>query len=75
MKTIQMTLDEDLLKQVNQTIKKLKTTRSEYIRRSLRYYLKRSKIIEMEKNHKDGYLKHPVKKGEFDIWENEQVWD
>ena len=70
-----MTLDEDLLKQVNQTIKKLGTTRSEYIRRSLRYYLKRSKIIEMEKSHEDGYLKHPVKKGEFDIWENEQAWD
>jgi metal-responsive CopG/Arc/MetJ family transcriptional regulator len=75
MKTIQMTLDEDLLEKVDRTVKKLGTTRSSYIRESLNYYLKRSQIKEKEKKHFKGYLKHPVKKGEFEIWDEEQVWD
>ena len=73
MKTIHMTLDEDLLDQVNRRVKELKTTRSEYIRESLRYYLRISRIKDMEKSHRDGYLKHPVKKGEFDSWEKEII--
>ena len=28
----------------------------------------------LEKKHRDGYKKHPVTEGEFDIWETEQVW-
>lgn len=75
MKTIQMTLDEDLLEMVDRTVRKLGTTRSNYIRESLNYYLKRSQIKEKEKKHFEGYLKHPVKKGEFEIWKEEQVWD
>ena len=26
----------------------------------------------LEKKHREGYLKHPVKNGEFDVWEDEQ---
>ena len=74
MKTIQMTLDEDLLNQVDRAIRALKTNRSAFIRKSLQYYLERLKIKELEKRHRDGYLKHPVQTGEFDIWEDEQVW-
>jgi hypothetical protein len=28
----------------------------------------------MEQQHAQGYAQHPVEKGEFDIWENEQSW-
>ena len=75
MRTIQMTLDESLLNQVDETIKELKITRSAYIRESIQSYLKQTKIKQMEKRHREGYLKQPVQKGEFDIWENEQVWE
>lgn len=74
MKTIQMTLDEDLLNRVDNAIHELKMTRSAFIRESLQYYLERLRIKKLEKKHRDGYLKHPVKTGEFDIWEDEQVW-
>lgn len=74
MKTIQMTLDEDLLNQVDGAIRELKTSRSAFIRQSLQYYLERLKVKELEKRHRDGYLKHPVQASEFDIWEDEQVW-
>ena len=30
---------------------------------------------EQEEKQRAGYLRKPVKKGEFDIWEGEQVWD
>ena len=35
---------------------------------------KKSKIKELEEKHKEGYLKSPVKPGEFSAWEDEQVW-
>jgi len=74
MKTIQMTIDENLLYQVDEAIQKLKTNRSAFIRDSLHHYLERIKIDELEKKHRDGYLKQPVRTGEFDIGEDEQVW-
>ena len=32
------------------------------------------KIKELEEKHKEGYLKSPVKPGEFSARENEQQW-
>ena len=74
MKTIQMTLDEDLLNRVDKAIRELKTNRSAFIRESLQYFLESLRIKNFEKKHRDGYLKHPVQAGEFDIWEDEQAW-
>jgi len=74
MKTIQMTLDEDLLSRVDKAIQELNTTRSALIRESVQYYLERLRIKKLEKKHRDGYLKQPVVAGEFDVWEDEQVW-
>jgi len=74
MKTIQLTLDDELLTRVNQALVQQKTTLAAFISESLTHYLNRLKIKEMEKQHRDGYHKHPVQEGEFDVWENEQVW-
>jgi metal-responsive CopG/Arc/MetJ family transcriptional regulator len=74
MKTIQMTMDEELLFSVDKVIHKRKTTRSAFFRESVRFYLEKLKINELEQKHRDGYMKHPVKPNEFDIWEDEQVW-
>lgn len=27
-----------------------------------------------EEKHLEGYLQFPVREGEFDLWEDEQVW-
>ena len=74
MRTIQMTLDEDLLKAVDKTVKKLNTTRSAFTRDALREAVHRLHIQRLEKRHKQGYRSKPVNKGEFDIWEKEQAW-
>jgi metal-responsive CopG/Arc/MetJ family transcriptional regulator len=70
MKTIQMTIDEPLLNEVDIVIQKLNKTRSAFIREALELALKRYTIAEMERKHTEGYTQHPVKEGEFDIWEN-----
>ncbi len=74
MKTIQMTIDEKLLDKVDRTSKKLKKTRSELIRVSLKKMLHELSVREMENKHRAGYQKKPVQDAEFDLWEDEQVW-
>lgn len=74
MKVVQMTLDEDLVKAVDKTARKLRTSRSAFTRAALRAALTRIGEEEREKKHRAGYQHKPVQKGEFDIWEDEQVW-
>ena len=74
MKTIQMTIDEGLLAEVDRVIRSLETNRSAFIRSALKLAIKKHKIREMEKRHARGYAKYPVEKDEFEICEDEQVW-
>ena len=74
MKTVQMTLDDDLVKAVDRVAKRLHTTRSGFTRRALRDALARASAARLEKKHRRGYETHPVSEGEFDVWESEQSW-
>ena len=74
MKTIQMTIDEPLLAEVDRVTQDLNTTRSAFIREALQLALRRHMIAKMEQRHAEGYARHPVEPGEFDLWETEQPW-
>lgn len=74
MKTIQMTLDEKLLYEVDKTVSKLNTTRSAFTRKALKEAIKKIHTRQLEIQHLKGYKKQPGKNGEFNIWENEQEW-
>lgn len=74
MKTVQMTLDESLVKAVDVMAKKLGTTRSAFTRGALRSALKEVHARDLEAKHRQGYKRKPVKKGEFSGWESEHVW-
>jgi metal-responsive CopG/Arc/MetJ family transcriptional regulator len=74
MKTIQMTIEDSLLEQIDEAVKVLDTTRSAFLRDSAKIRLRKLKFAEMERQHREGYLRHPVQPGEFDGWEDEQVW-
>lgn len=74
MKTIQMTLDENLIDEVDITVKKIGTTRSAFTRTALKHELENIKIKELEIKQIEGYKRKPVKNKEFDAWEKEQVW-
>jgi metal-responsive CopG/Arc/MetJ family transcriptional regulator len=74
MKTIQMTIDEPLLDEVDHAVQDLETTRSAFIRSALQLALRRHAVSKLEQQHSEGYAKHPIAPGEFDIWESEQEW-
>jgi len=74
MKTVQMTLDEELVEIVDKVVKKLGTTRSAFTRQALRDALERFRVRELEIKQKEGYRQKPVKPEEFGDWEAEQVW-
>ena len=74
MTTIQMTLEEELLKEMDRTVKKLRTTRSALIRDSIRQYLKTIHMEQLEAKHRAGYSKQQVAKGEFDVSESDRGW-
>jgi metal-responsive CopG/Arc/MetJ family transcriptional regulator len=74
MKTVQMTLDENLIASVDKVARRLGTTRSAFTRQALKTALREVRINELEQKHREGYRRKPVRRGEFDDWEAEQVW-
>jgi len=74
MKTIQMTLDEDLVKSVDRVVKKMHTTRSAFTRDALHDAIKKFNAARLERMHRKGYEARPVVKDEFSVWEDQQAW-
>ena len=74
MRTVQMTLDEALVEEVDRTAAALGTTRSAFARDALRAALARVRERELEQRHRAGYERHPVRPEELGDWEAEQVW-
>ena len=72
--TVQMTLDEKLVKRVDDVAHKLHTSRSAFTREALKEAIKKYQTWVLEKKHKAGYQKLPTAKGEFDIFEDGQAW-
>ena len=74
MKTIQMTLDDDLVSAVDEIVKQLGMNRSAFTRLALRAAIDRHNQVQLEQQHKQGYESRPVAPGEFSVWESEQHW-
>jgi len=74
MRTIQMTLDDDLVTAVDRVSKELHTSRSAFARKALRDALARCSLEQLERKHRSGYERYPVAADEFSLWETEQAW-
>ncbi len=74
MRTVQMTLDDQLIELIDRAAKNLKTTRSAFTRAALRDALNKLEVSHLEQKHRQGYKAHPVNKKEFSVWEKEQGW-
>ncbi|MGH9464288.1 MAG: CopG family transcriptional regulator [Thermoanaerobaculia bacterium] len=74
MRTVQMTLDEELVARVDRAARKLGTSRSGFTREALRAALATLVERQLERRHRQGYEANPVRRGEFDAWHGEQVW-
>jgi metal-responsive CopG/Arc/MetJ family transcriptional regulator len=73
-KTVQMTLDDDLVKSVDRVVRVLHTSRSAFTRDALRDALAKHELRQMEQKHRRGYAEKPVAVAEFSVWEDEQAW-
>ena len=74
MRTVQMTLDRELVEAVDGAVKRLGTTRSAFTRQALAEALERLRVQALEERHRRGYERRPVRRGEFGGWEREQAW-
>jgi predicted transcriptional regulator len=74
MRTVQMTLDEDLVQTVDRLARVFHTTRSAFTREALQQAIARNKIQKLEARHRQGYRRKPEGADEFALWEKEQAW-
>lgn len=74
MRTVQMTLDDDLVAELDQIVKETHTNRSAFTREALRSALAYYHQRKMVEKHREGYRRHPVTPNEFSVWEGEQAW-
>ncbi len=72
--TVQMTLDERLVRTVDRVAKSLHTTRSAFTREALQMAVTRVKTLSLEKKHREGYLSKPEGAAEFSAWGKAQEW-
>jgi metal-responsive CopG/Arc/MetJ family transcriptional regulator len=74
MKTIQMTIDDSLLADVDRAVDELGTNRSLFIRTALQSALQQHAIEKLEARHAAGYAEQPAREEEVAEWVGEQVW-
>ena len=73
MQTIQIVLEEGLLKAADREVKRLRTNRSKLFRAALREHLRRSSVKEDEDRERAAYLKTP-EGDEMVAWEKVAAW-
>lgn len=74
MSTIQIVLDDDLLKVTDKIARQRKVNRSALVREALRAHIKGLRIRELEEREKKGYQAKPDSLDDWDVWERELVW-
>jgi len=74
MRTVQITMEDELVKAVDQAADRLDQSRSAFTRDALRAALAKLEVQAQEQQHREGYLRQPVNPGEFSDFEDEQVW-
>ncbi len=74
MATIQVVIEDALLKAADRAVRRLKVNRSALIRAALREHLKRLGALENERRDREGYARHPIGKDEFAVWDQVTAW-
>ena len=74
MKTIQITIDPDLLDKIDNDEESMKNGRSAFLRQAVRYYLEQKRLKSISDKYRSGYKQGLAKDDDLTIWEDEQVW-
>ena len=75
METIQLSIDESLLAEVQQATAALQMTPSDFIKLAVERALRQREIIAKERRDAQGYSEHPQQPEEIEEWLDEQHWD
>jgi metal-responsive CopG/Arc/MetJ family transcriptional regulator len=70
--TIQVVLEEKLLKTADRAARRLKLNRSALIRDALREHLRRLRTLDRERADREGYERFPDQ--EFAVWDRVASW-
>lgn len=73
--TVQIDIDEKLWEEAETLAKNLHINRTEIFQDTLREVLKKLKIAEKERRAVESYRKTPQQSEEYEIWQDEQVWE
>lgn len=74
METIQLSIDESLLAEVQQATAALQMTPSDFMKVALERAVQQRKIIEMELRDAKAYADNPQRPEEIAEWQDQQVW-
>lgn len=68
-------IEESLLAEIDGLAKSLKVNSSKNFNETLREVIKKLKFAQMEKRTVEAYEKFPQQPEEYEIWQDEQVWE
>jgi metal-responsive CopG/Arc/MetJ family transcriptional regulator len=74
METIQVVLDDKLLKAADRAARKLKTNRSALFRDALRAHLKQLDLLEKERREREAYVRYPDSLDDPSAWDKVADW-
>ncbi len=74
METIQIMLDEKLLKATDRAARRTKRNRSALVRDALREHLRKLEVLSLEERDRESYARHPQVAAEARDWEAEAAW-
>jgi metal-responsive CopG/Arc/MetJ family transcriptional regulator len=72
--TIQVVIEEDLLRSADQAARHLKVNRSSLIRDALREHLRRLRVADLERQEREAFDKKPDDPSEFAVWDKVAAW-
>jgi metal-responsive CopG/Arc/MetJ family transcriptional regulator len=74
METVQIVLDEKLLRATDRAARRTKQNRSALVREALREHLRRLEVRALEERDREGYSRVPQQRDEAKKWEAEAAW-
>ena len=74
MQTIQVVIEEELLRSADRAASRFKLNRSALIRSALREHLKRLQYLELERREREAYERIPDDPAEFSVWDAVAAW-
>lgn len=74
MQTIQVVIDDDLLRAADRQARRAKLNRSALVREALRGYLRQQEARERERQDREGYQRLPDTEAELSGWERVAAW-